>query len=128
MLEKQTLCPPNAAPAVGPYNHAVRVGDFLFCSGQIPLDPATGNLVSTIDIRPQTERALLNVQAILEHAGLNFSNVVKTTVFMTDLKDFVAMNEVYAKFFTTQFPARSAVQVAALPRGAKVEIEAIAHF
>lgn len=128
MLEKQSICPPHSPPAVGPYNHAVRIGDLLFCSGQIPLDPATGNMIATIDIRPQTERALLNVQAILESVGLNFSRVVKTTVFMTDLKDFAAMNEVYAKFFTGDFPARSAVQVAALPRGAKVEIEAIAHF
>lgn len=128
MLTKQTICPANSAPPVGPYSPAVRVGDFLYCSGQIPLDPATGNLVSTIDIRPQVEQSLRNVQALLEASGLSFANVVKSTVFLTDMKDFAAMNEVYAQFFPSPFPARSAVQVAALPKGAKVEIEVIAHF
>ncbi len=128
MLTKQTICPANSAPPVGPYSPAVRVGDFLYCSGQIPLDPATGNLVATIDIRPQVEQSLRNVQALLEASGLSFANVVKATVFLTDMKDFAAMNEVYAQFFPSPFPARSAVQVAALPKGAKVEIEVIAHF
>ena len=127
MSTKQIIRPQNAAAPVGPYNHAVRVGDLLFCSGQIPLDPATGQLVSG-DIKAQTERVLENVQAILEYQKLTFSNVVKSTVFMTNLGDFAAMNEVYARYFTADFPARSTVQVAALPRGASVEIEVIAHY
>jgi len=112
---------------VGPYNHAVRVGDLLFSAGQIPIDPATGNLVSS-DIKAQTTRVLENMKAILEDQQLTFANVVKTTVFMTNLADFAGMNEVYAQYFTTDFPARSTIQVAALPKGASVEIEFIAHF
>src|SRR5512138_3712438 len=121
MAKKTVIKPAGSAPAVGPYNHAVRVGDLLFCAGQIPLDPATGNLVSG-DIRAQTERVLENVKAILADQGLSFANVVKSTVFMTNLGDFAAMNEVYARYFTSEFPARSTIQVAALPRGASVEI------
>lgn len=118
---------PSASPApVGPYNHAVRLGDLLFCSGQIPLDPQ-GNLVAG-DIRAQTERVLENVKVILTDQGLTFANVVKSTVFMTNLGDFAAMNEVYARYFTSDFPARSTIQVAALPRGANVEIEVVAHY
>jgi 2-iminobutanoate/2-iminopropanoate deaminase len=124
---KTIIKPKNAAAPVGPYNHAVRVGDLLFCSGQIPLDPATGNVVGG-DIRAQTERVLENVKAILADQGLSFANVIKSTVFMTNLGDFAAMNEVYARYFTADFPARSTVQVAALPRGANVEIEVIAHY
>ena len=124
---KTIIKPKNAAAPVGPYNHAVRVGDLLFCSGQIPLDPATGNLVSG-DIRAQTERVLENVKAILTDQDLSLANVVKSTVFMTNLGDFAAMNEVYARYFTADFPARSTVQVAALPRGANVEIEVVAHY
>jgi 2-iminobutanoate/2-iminopropanoate deaminase len=127
MSKKQIIKPTAAAAPVGPYNHAVRIGELLFCSGQIPLDPATGNLVSG-DIRAQTERVLENVKAILSDQGLSFSNVVKSTVFMTNLGDFAAMNEVYARYFTSDFPARSTIQVAALPRGASVEIEVIAHY
>ncbi len=124
----KTIIKPAASPAaVGPYNHAVRVGDLLFCSGQIPLDPATGQLI-TGDIRAQTERALENVKALLADQKLTFSHVVKATVFMTNLGDFAAMNEVYARYFTADFPARSTVQVAALPKGAAVEIEVIAHY
>lgn len=119
--------PVGSAPAVGPYNHAVRVGDLLFCAGQIPLDPATGSLVSG-DVKVQTDRVLKNVKAILEDQKLTFSNVVKSTVFLTNLGDFASMNEVYAKYFTHDFPARSTVQVAALPKGANVEIEVIAHY
>ena len=124
---KKIIKPAKSAPAVGPYNHAVRVGDLLFCAGQIPLDPATGNLVSG-DIKAQTERVLENVKAILDDQGLGFAQVVKSTVYLIDLADFGAMNEVYAKYFTADYPARSTVQVAALPRGAKVEIEVIAHY
>ena len=127
MPTKQIIKPAKSAPAVGPYNHAVRVWDMLFCAGQIPLDPATGNLVAG-DIKSQTERVLQNVKAILDDQKLSFANVVKSTVFMTNLADFASMNEVYAKYFTSDFPARSTVQVAALPKGANVEIEVIAHF
>jgi len=127
MPTKTIIKPAKAAPAAGPYNHAVRVGDLLFCAGQIPLDPATGNLVSG-DIKAQTERVLENIKLILEDQKLKFGNVVKTTVFLTNLAEFAAMNEIYAKYFTADFPARSTIQVAALPRGAAVEIEVIAHF
>jgi len=127
MVTKSIIKPKNSPAAVGPYNHAVRLGDLLFCAGQIPLDPATGNLVAG-DIQAQTERVLQNVMAILDDQQLTFANVVKSTVFMTNLGDFAAMNEIYAKYFTENFPARSTVQVAALPKGANVEIEVIAHF
>src|SRR3954449_12537867 len=126
MPQKQIIKPSKSPVAVGPYNHAVRIGDLLFCAGQIPIDPATGNLVSG-DIKTQTERVLQNVKAILDDQNLTFSNVVKSTVFMTNLADFAGMNEVYAKYFTADFPARSTVQVAALPKGATVEIEVVAH-
>jgi 2-iminobutanoate/2-iminopropanoate deaminase len=127
MPKKNIIKPAKSPPALGPYNHAVRVGDLLFCAGQIPIDPATGNLVSG-DIKAQAERALQNVKAILDDQKLAFANVVKSTVFMTNLADFAGMNEVYAKYFTADFPARSTVQVAALPKGANVEIEVIAHY
>jgi 2-iminobutanoate/2-iminopropanoate deaminase len=127
MSQKTIIKPAKSPTAVGPYNHAVRIGDLVFCAGQIPLDPKSGNLVAG-DIKAQTEQVLLNIKAILEDQKLSFANVIKTTVFMTNLADFAAMNEVYAKYFTTDFPARSTVQVAALPKGANVEIEVIAHF
>jgi 2-iminobutanoate/2-iminopropanoate deaminase len=127
MAKKTIIKPAKSPPALGPYNHAVRIGDLLYCAGQIPIDPATGNLVPG-DIKAQTERALANVKAILEDQGLNLLNVVKSTVFMTNLADFAAMNEVYGKHFTTDFPARSTVQVAALPKGSAVEIEIVAHY
>ncbi|HWF17671.1 MAG TPA: RidA family protein [Verrucomicrobiae bacterium] len=127
MPSKQIIKPAKCASAVGPYNHAVRVGDLLFCAGQIPLDPATCQLVHG-DIKAQTERVLENIKAILEDQKLTFANVVKSTVFLTNLADFTAMNEVYAKYFTADFPARSTIQVAALPRAAIIEIEVIAHF
>jgi 2-iminobutanoate/2-iminopropanoate deaminase len=127
MHSKTIIKPARAAPADGPYNHAVRIGGLLFCAGQIPLDPATGGIVST-DIKAQTERVLENVKAILDDQKLTFGNVVKSTVFLTDLADFAGMNEVYARYFTADFPARSTIQVAALPRGANVEIEVIAHY
>ncbi len=127
MPKKQIVKPAKSAPAVGPYNHAVRLGDLLFCAGQIPLDPATGNLV-TGDIKTQTQRVLENVKAILEDQGLSFGNVVKSTVFLTNLADFAGMNEIYAKHFTADFPARSTIQVAGLPKGASVEIEVVAHY
>ena len=127
-MNTKTIIKPTKSPAaVGPYNHAVRIGDLLFCSGQIPLDPVSGQLVAG-DIKAQTTRVLENVKAILEDQKLSFAHVVKSTVFMTNLGDFAAMNEVYATYFSADFPARSTVQVAALPRGASVEIEVIAHF
>lgn len=127
MPEKIIIKPAKSPAAVGPYNHAVRIGDLLFCAGQIPIDPATGNLISG-DIKAQTERVLQNVKAILDDQKLTFANVVKSTVFLTNLADFAGMNEIYSKHFTSDFPARSTIQVAALPKGANVEIEVIAHF
>lgn len=126
-MTKTIIKPAKGAPAVGPYNHAVRVGDLLFCAGQIPLDPATGQLVPG-DIKDQTRRVLENVKVILDDQGLTFANVVKSTVFLTNLAEFAGMNEVYSQYFTGDFPARSTIQVAALPRAASVEIEVIAHF
>lgn len=117
-----------APAAIGPYSQAVRSGDLLFLSGQIPTDPATGKLVEG-GIEAQTERVLLNLQAVLESAGATLANVVKTTVFLADLAHFQAFNAAYAKFFkAAPVPARATVQVAALPRGALVEIEAIARL
>ena len=127
MATKQIIKPAKSPAAVGPYNHAVRVGDLLFCAGQIPIDPATGNLISG-DIKTQTERVLQNVKAILDDQKLTFANVVKSTVFLTNLADFAGMNEIYSNHFTGDFPARSTIQVAALPKGANVEIEVVAHF
>jgi 2-iminobutanoate/2-iminopropanoate deaminase len=127
MAKKIIVKPANSPAAVGPYHHAVRIGNLLFCSGQIPIDPQDGQLVSG-DIKVQTERALQNVKAILDDQKLTFANVVKSTVFLTNLADFAGMNETYAKYFPENAPARSAVQVAALPKGAQVEIEVIAHF
>jgi 2-iminobutanoate/2-iminopropanoate deaminase len=127
MATKQIIKPAKSPTAVGPYNHAVRVGDLLFCAGQIPIDPKDGNLISG-DIKAQTDRVLQNVKAILDDQKLTFANVVKSTVFMTNLDDFAGMNEIYAKYFTENFPARSSIQVAALPKGASVEIEVVAHF
>jgi len=127
MATKTIIKPANSPAAAGPYNHAVRVGDLLFCAGQIPIEPATGNLIAG-DIKVQTERVLQNIKAILDDQNLTFANVVKSTVFMTNLADFAVMNVIYMKHFTSDFPARSTVQVAALPKGANVEIEVIAHF
>src|SRR6476661_2587503 len=111
MPEKKIIKPAKSAPAVGPYNHAVRTGDLLFCAGQIPIDPATGELIPG-DIKTQTERVLQNVKAILDDQQLTFANVVKSTVFLVNLGDFAGMNEVYKKYFTSDFPARSTIQVA----------------
>lgn len=118
-----------APGAVGPYSQAVAIPckELLFCAGQVPLDPATQKLV-TGDIQVQTRRALQNVQAVLEAAGSNLKQVVKTTVFLTSMADFKAMNEVYAEFFPSDPPARSAVAVKELPLGAQVEIEVLAYI
>lgn len=128
MATKHIIKPAHAAPALGPYNHAVRVGDLLFCAGQIPIDPQNPQAPFPTEIRGQTERVLENIRLILEDQRLTLGHVVKSTVFLTNLADFAAMNEVYGRYFTADFPARSTVQVAALPRGAQVEIEVIAHF
>lgn len=110
---------------IGPYSQAVKAGGFIYLSGQVALDPKTGDLIGS-DIRQQTERTLENVKGILEAAGTNLHHVVKTTVFLKDMNDFVAMNEVYARYFTSAPPARSTVQAARLPKDALVEIEVVA--
>jgi len=115
-----------APQAIGPYSQAIVVDSLIFTAGQIPLDPKTAQLVGTT-VAEQTERVLINVAAILRAAGVGLDRVVKTTVFLADLADFTAMNEVYARHFGAHKPARSTVQAAGLPRGARVEIEAIAY-
>lgn len=115
----------HAPQAIGPYSQAVKVNGFVFCSGQIPLDPATMQVIEG-DVKAQTERVLANLRAVLEAAGSSLGQVVKTTVFLLDMNDFAAMNEVYASFFSSNRPARSTVQVARLPRDVRVEIEVVA--
>ena len=122
---KKIISTSEAPAAIGPYSQAVRVGSTVFCSGQIPLDPTTGQIVSG-DISAQTKRVLENIGAVLRAEGLSFENLVKTTIFLTDLGDFQIVNEIYASYFNNQPPARSTVQVSALPKGAKIEIEVIA--
>ncbi len=122
---KKIIATTNAPAAIGPYSQAIDLGNMLITSGQIPIDPATGEF-AVGGIEAQTRQSLTNVKAILEAAGLTMDNVVKTTVFLQDMGDFAAMNAVYAEFFTEgNYPARSAVEVAKLPKGALVEIEAI---
>jgi 2-iminobutanoate/2-iminopropanoate deaminase len=123
-VQLRTAHSEDAPKAVGPYSQAVVAGDLIFCSGQIPLDPATGTLVAG-DIAVQTGRVLDNLAAVLEAAGSDLAHVVKTTVFLADLGDFTAMNEAYALRFADHRPARSTFQVAGLPRGARIEIECI---
>ncbi len=122
---KKVIATFEAPAAVGPYSQAVAVGGLLFCAGQIPLDPATGEIVAG-DMAAQTERVCANIAAVLKAGGMTFANVVKATVFLTDMAHFAAMNAVYAKYFTEPFPARSTIAVAGLPRGAQVEIEVVA--
>ena len=122
---KKIISTSEAPAAIGPYSQAVRSGDLLFCSGQIPLDPESGQIVSG-DIATQTRRVLDNIGAVLRAEGLAFENIVKTTIFLTDFADFQTVNEIYGSYFKQQPPARSTVQVAALPKGANVEIEVIA--
>ena len=126
-MKPQIIATDLAPKAVGPYSQAVRVGDLLFCAGQIPLDPATGQIVPG-GIQEQSARVLENIKAVLVSQGLSLDRVVKTTVFMVNLADFAAMNEVYAKSFPANPPARSTVQVAALPKGAQLEIEVVAAY
>lgn len=115
----------NAPAAIGPYSQAIEVNGFVYASGQLPIDPATGAFPEG-GVKEQTRQSLLNVKAILEEAGLALSNVVKTTVYLVDMGDFAAMNEVYSQFFVQPFPARSAIAVKALPKGALVEVEVVA--
>ncbi len=115
-----------APVAIGPYSQAIQVGNLVYTSGQIPIDPETGVFVEG-GIKEQTRQSLTNVKAILEEVGLTMSNIVKTTVFMADMNDFAEMNSIYAEFFTEPYPARSAVAVKTLPKGALVEIEVIAE-
>ncbi len=122
---KQIIQTANAPQAIGPYSQAVKTNGFVFASGQIPLDPATGQFVPG-GIEEQTEQVMKNLSAVLEAAGSSLSQVIKTTVFLADMQEFGAMNEVYGKFFGADPPARATVQAARLPRDARVEIEAIA--
>ncbi len=122
---KEIISTENAPGAIGPYSQAVKAGNMIFCSGQIPINPTTGEFVSD-DVAEQTEQVLQNLNAVLEAAGSSLNNVVKTTVFLADMNDFVAMNEVYARFFSENKPARATVQAARLPKDARVEIDCIA--
>ena len=123
---KKIISTEQAPKAIGPYSQAVQLDSFLFCSGQIPIDPKT-NEVFTGDIKTQTEMVLKNIEGVLKAADMNFSNVVKTTIFLTNMADFATVNEIYGKAFATNPPARSTVAVAALPKGVNVEIEVLAH-
>ncbi|MBR5989028.1 MAG: RidA family protein [Prevotella sp.] len=121
----KALSTPKAPAAIGPYSQAIQVGNLVYTSGQIPIDPATG-IFAEGGIKEQTRQSLSNIKAILEEAGLRMSNVVKTTVYLADMNDFADMNAVYASFFSEPYPARSAVAVKTLPKGALVEIEVVA--
>jgi len=122
---KKIISTSEAPGAIGPYSQAIRTGSFLFCSGQIPLDPESGQIIPG-DIAAQTRRVMDNIAALLKAESLSFDNVVKTTIFLTNLGDFQTVNEIYGSYFTQDPPARSTIQVAALPKGANVEIEVIA--
>ena len=124
-MKKEIISTSNAPAAVGPYSQAIKVGDFIFSSGQIPFDPETNELVAE-DIESQTRQVMKNVAAVLEAAGVTLDNVVKTTVFMKDMNDFNQVNEIYAEYFTENPPARSAVEAARLPKDVLIEMEVIA--
>ena len=126
-MEKIVVQTARAPRPVAPYSQAIAIDNLLFCSGQIGLDPETNKLVSE-DVTEQTQQVLKNLSAVLSEAGCSKKDVVKVTVFLTDMKDFAAVNAVYSDFFSTPYPARTAFSVAGLPLGARVEIEAIAHF
>ena len=127
MAVTQPVSTPDAPAAIGPYSQAVRAGDFLFVSGQIPLDPSTGAIVAG-GVSEQTHQVLKNLAAILSAAGASFRHVVRTTVYLSDMSDFSAMNEVYGSYFPSPAPARATIQAARLPRDAKVEINLIAYL
>ena len=122
---KEAIATAIAPAAIGPYSQAVKDGDLIFVSGQLPIDPKTGEFPSD-NVQDQTKQSLENVKAILAAAGYGMENVLKTTVYLADISDFAEMNDVYAQYFSEPYPARAAFQVAALPKGAKVEIEAVA--
>ena len=124
---KQAISSPDAPKAIGPYSQAVRSGQWLFVSGQVPLDPATGTIVEG-DIAAQTHRVFANLAAVLKAGGRSFADVVKTTVFLADMNDFTVVNDVYGTYFTQPYPARATVEVARLPKDARVEIDLIASF
>jgi 2-iminobutanoate/2-iminopropanoate deaminase len=124
-MTRQAITTGGAPGAIGPYSQAIRSGDMLFCSGQLGLDPATGELAD--GVAEQADRAMRNLRSVLDAAGLGFDDVVKTTIFLADIADFATVNEVYGQFMPDPPPARSTVQVAALPKGGQVEIEAIAR-
>ncbi len=124
---KQAVSSPDAPKAIGPYSQAVRAGQLLFVSGQVPLDPATGQIVDG-NIAAQTRRVFDNLDAVLKAGGRSFADVVRTTVFLADMNDFAAVNEVYGTYFSEPYPARATVQVARLPKDARVEIDLIASF
>jgi 2-iminobutanoate/2-iminopropanoate deaminase len=124
---KSAISAPDAAKPVGPYSAALRAGDLLFISGQVPIDPSTSQIIQG-DIAAETRRVLENIGALLSAAGLTLGSVVRTTVFLADMDDFAAMNEVYRTFFSEPYPARSTIQAARLPRDARIEIDAIAMF
>jgi 2-iminobutanoate/2-iminopropanoate deaminase len=126
-MPRTAISTPHAPGAIGPYSQAIRTDGYLFCSGQLGLDPATGDFASA-DVGAQAEQALRNLTAVLEVAGLSFADVVKTTIFLADMADFATVNGVYARFVTDPPPARSTVAVAALPKSGRVEIEAIARI
>jgi len=125
-MDKQIISTPQAPSAIGPYSQAVRAGNLLFVSGQIPIDPSTGQLIAEKDIKSQTRRVLQNLLAIVDAAGGSAHHVVKTTVFLRDIRDFAEMNNVYSDFFTSSPPARSTIEAAQLPRNVGVEIDCIA--
>jgi 2-iminobutanoate/2-iminopropanoate deaminase len=126
-VKREAVSSPSAPRAIGPYSQAIRAGSLLFVSGQIPLDPATGEMVSG-DIAAQTHQVFQNLAAILEAAGASFDHVVRTTVYLADMNDFPAMNEVYGSYFSSPAPARATVQAARLPKDARVEIDLIASL
>lgn len=126
-MSKHTVYTSNAPAAIGPYSQAVRAGDTVYVSGQLPVNPATGEFAGD-DIAAQTRQSLENIRTVLAAAGTGMAGVVKTTVFLKDMADFAAMNKVYAEYFPDDCPARSAVQVACLPKNARIEIEAVAVF
>lgn len=124
MSDKQEINTPNAPAAIGPYSQAIKTGSLLFCSGQIPLDPVTMEIVSA-DVGEQAHQVFLNLSALAEAAGISLDAAVKLTIFLTSLDDFAVVNDIMSKYFSLPFPARATIQVSALPKGAQVEVEAI---
>ena len=125
-MKKTAINTPLGPAAIGPYSQGIRAGNFIFLSGQIPLDPSTGKLIDAADIASQTRRVLLNIKGVLSAAGASMDNVVRTTVYLKDMNDFAAMNAVYAEFFRVSPPARSTVEASRLPRDAAIELDCIA--